>query len=88
MDYTIGRDIRSEDINKIAETLQEWCESCESVLATIEEQIDRANTYKASRVKHQDDIETEVTLADNEIRILTVTKCVLFEIQKKSEISK
>lgn len=60
MDYTIGRDIRSEDISKIAETLQEWCESCETVLATIEEQIEHANANKTSWVKHQDDIDSEV----------------------------
>lgn len=65
VDYTIGRDIRSEDISKIAETLQEWCESCETVLATIEEQIEHANANKTSWVKHQDDIESEVCVMNS-----------------------
>lgn len=63
VDYAIGRDIRKEDIGKISETLQEWCESCETVLATFEEQIERANANKFSSAKHQEDIETEVRKA-------------------------
>lgn len=61
VDYAIGRDIRQEDINKISSTLQEWCDSCESVLQTIENQIDRANLAKSTRTKHMDELEAEVT---------------------------
>lgn len=61
VDYAIGRDIRPEDISKISSTLQEWCDSCESVLHTIEIQIDRANTAKAMRTKHTEDLESEVS---------------------------
>lgn len=61
VDYAIGRDIRPEDISKISSTLQEWCDSCESVLHTIEIQIDRANTAKAARTKHTEDLESEVS---------------------------
>lgn len=60
IDYTIGRDIRKEDIGKLVETLQDWCESCESVLMTFEEQIDRANTNKTTFMERQFDIEREV----------------------------
>lgn len=60
IDYTIGRDIRKEDIGKLVETLQEWCESCESVLMTFEEQIDRANANKTAYLEHQHDVEKEV----------------------------
>lgn len=60
VDYAIGRDIRPEDISKISSTLQEWSNSCESVLHTIENQIDRANAAKSSRIKHMDDLENEV----------------------------
>lgn len=61
VDYAIGRDIRPEDISKISSTLQEWCDSCESVLHTIEIQIDRANAAKAVRTKHTEDLEAEVS---------------------------
>lgn len=60
VDYAIGRDIRPEDIKKISATLQEWCDSCESVLQTIENQIDSANAAKAMRMKHNEDLEAEV----------------------------
>lgn len=60
VDYAIGRDIRPEDVKKISATLQEWCDSCESVLQTIENQIDRANAAKSMRTKHTEDLEAEV----------------------------
>lgn len=62
VDYAIGRDIRTEDVKKISATLQEWCDSCESVLHTIENQIDRANSAKSMRTKHTEDLESEVCL--------------------------
>lgn len=60
IDYTIGRDARPEDIGKISSTLQEWCDSCESVLHTIETQIERANAAKAAHQQHTDKIESQV----------------------------
>lgn len=65
VDYAIGRDIRKEDIKAISLTLQEWCDSCESVLQTIENQIDRANSAKAMRTKHMEDLDAEVCLFQN-----------------------
>lgn len=62
VDYAIGRDIRPEDISKISSTLQEWCDSCESILHTIENQIDRANAAKAARTRHTEDLDTEVSV--------------------------
>lgn len=61
VDYTIGRDIKPEDIQKIAATLKEWCDSCESVLSTIEQQIDRANSAKGAHIMHNEKIDQEVT---------------------------
>lgn len=60
VDYAIGRDIRPGDIGNISATLKEWCDSCETVLNCIEEQIDRANQTKATRLRHKEEMETEV----------------------------
>lgn len=60
VDYAIGRDIRLDDIGKISATLLEWCQSCETVLNCVEEQIDRANAKKAVVLRHKEDIEHEV----------------------------
>lgn len=60
IDYAIGRDIRSDDVAQIVETLQEWCDSCETVLTSIEEQINRANKEKSRRLKHKERIDNEV----------------------------
>lgn len=60
IDYAIGRDIRPDDIGNIAATLKEWCDSCETVLNCIEEQIDRANSNKAVLLRHKDSIDQEI----------------------------
>lgn len=74
VDHAIGRDIRPEDISKISSTLQEWCDSCESVLHTIEIQIDRANTAKATRIKHTEDLESEVSVVMSAFDMFSVSK--------------
>lgn len=60
VDYAIGRDIREEDVKDIVGTLQEWCDSCETVLNVIEEQIRTANSEKVKKIKHKEKIEKEV----------------------------
>ncbi|XP_059475465.1 COP9 signalosome complex subunit 7a [Neocloeon triangulifer] len=60
VDFAIGRDIRFEDIGTIVDTLQQWCDSCETVLSCIETQINRANTDKSKSLKHKEVIEQEV----------------------------
>lgn len=61
VDYAIGRDIRKGNVSEIVGTLQEWCDSCETILACLENQIHRANTEKQKRLKHKEVIETEIT---------------------------
>lgn len=63
IDYAIGRDIRTSDISEIAATLREWCESCETTLRCIEDQIEAANNEKASRLKQKDSLDQEVKLS-------------------------
>lgn len=60
VDYAIGRDIRSDDINVIVNCLQEWCTACEGVLGCVETQIRRANSEKNKSVQRKADIEQEV----------------------------
>lgn len=61
VDYAIGRDIQWNNVGNISATLQEWCDSCETVLSCIEKQIERANLEKARRTKHKETIEQEVS---------------------------
>ncbi|XP_063709886.1 COP9 signalosome complex subunit 7 [Culicoides brevitarsis] len=60
VDNAIGRDIQPGDVSQICNTLQEWCDSCETVLACIEEQIRRANSEKQKRIKHKDAVDKEI----------------------------
>ncbi|XP_063232503.1 COP9 signalosome complex subunit 7b isoform X3 [Bacillus rossius redtenbacheri] len=60
VDYAIGRDIRTSDVGSIVSTLQEWCDSCEAVLACVEDQIIRANNFKNRKLKHKEILEQEI----------------------------
>lgn len=61
VDYTIGRDIRPEEIGIITTVLQDWCDTCETVVSNIENQITRANSTKENFLKLKLQIETEVS---------------------------
>ncbi|KAH7955809.1 hypothetical protein HPB52_003902 [Rhipicephalus sanguineus] len=69
VDYTIGRDIRPEDVNTIIRVLQEWCTSCETVLNSIECQIARANAMKDSHMKLKQHIENEVANIKKNLKV-------------------
>ncbi|XP_075237443.1 COP9 signalosome subunit 7 [Lycorma delicatula] len=60
VDYAIGRDTQPSNMGQVISTLQEWCDSCEAVLACVESQINRANVEKNRALKHRDAIEQEV----------------------------
>ncbi|KAL0277164.1 UNVERIFIED_CONTAM: hypothetical protein PYX00_004534 [Menopon gallinae] len=72
VDYAIGRDIRPEDIGAIVNTLQEWCDSCEAVLACIETQVIKANNEKNQRIKHRESIEQEIANIKKTLKTNTV----------------
>ncbi|XP_053227689.1 COP9 signalosome complex subunit 7a isoform X1 [Podarcis raffonei] len=59
VDYSIGRDIRREELSAITRTLQEWCQGCEVVLSSIEEQVSRANQHKEQQLGLKQQIESE-----------------------------
>lgn len=61
VDYTIGRDIKPDDLNTVTSVLQEWCDTCETVLSNIQSQISRANSTKDNHIKLKQQIENEVT---------------------------
>ncbi|XP_054716483.1 COP9 signalosome complex subunit 7b-like isoform X1 [Uloborus diversus] len=61
VDYTLGRDIRPADIDIVIQVLQEWSDSCETVLNNIENQIIKANTMKDNHLKLKQQIENEVS---------------------------
>ncbi|BES96746.1 cop9 signalosome complex subunit [Nesidiocoris tenuis] len=61
VDYAIGRDTREEDLGVIIKTLQEWCDSCETVLNCVQSEITRANQAKHQALRHREKIEAEMT---------------------------
>lgn len=62
IDTTIGRDIRSEDIPVITNTLESWCDACENMLAALHNQIERANSEKSQKIQRREALEQEVEI--------------------------
>ncbi|XP_055864775.1 COP9 signalosome complex subunit 7a-like [Biomphalaria glabrata] len=60
VDYAIGRDIHDNALTEVVNVLQQWCNGCEGVLKSIEEQIIRANTFKEKQNQQQAALEDEV----------------------------
>ncbi|KYO22302.1 COP9 signalosome complex subunit 7a [Alligator mississippiensis] len=73
VDYSIGRDIRREELSTITRTLQEWCQGCEVVLSGIEEQVSRANQHKEQQLGLKQQIESEVANLKKTIKLLAPT---------------
>jgi len=61
IDFAIGRDARPNDIGQVIQTLNEWCEACDSILGAIETQVVNANSEKERHIRHRANIEEEVT---------------------------
>lgn len=60
VDYAIGRDIRPEQINDVVKVLEDWCNGCDSVLKTIEDQITKANLHREQQIAIKKKVEDEV----------------------------
>lgn len=60
VEYSIGRDIKPENVNSIVSILQEWCDSCETVLHGIEKQIQRSNNHRDKKKKQKTQFESEL----------------------------
>lgn len=61
VDYVIGRDIQPADYNGIISVLNGWCDTCDSMLTSVESQIDKLNDEKASKKAHKSDLEKTIT---------------------------
>ncbi|XP_031575460.1 COP9 signalosome complex subunit 7b-like [Actinia tenebrosa] len=73
VEYALGRDIKPETVSKIADILQEWCDSCDSVLSSIDKQIHRANLYREKKVQIKKSVETEVESLKKAIKATSQT---------------
>uniref|UniRef100_H2YE37 PCI domain-containing protein n=1 Tax=Ciona savignyi TaxID=51511 RepID=H2YE37_CIOSA len=60
VDWAMGRDVRSEDMDCIINTLGTWCSSCENILSSIETQTASANAYLNEETLRRAKIVTEV----------------------------
>ncbi|XP_059175647.1 COP9 signalosome complex subunit 7a-like isoform X2 [Physella acuta] len=60
VDYALGRDIHDNVLTEVLQVLQQWCNGCEGVLRSIEEQINKANTFKEKQNQQRISLEDEV----------------------------
>lgn len=68
VDWTVGRDVGPNDVDTMIDTLQQWCDSCESVLSTVQARIVDANQKKQDVLKHRAAIENEVANVKKAVR--------------------
>lgn len=69
VDYALGRDIKKADISGILSTLGTWCANCDSMLASIEQQVSRANSAKTTNLEHRAAVEKKA--ADTRAQLKT-----------------
>merc|ERR1719192_703896 len=60
VDFVIGRDIRKIDIGSIVNVLGAWCDNCDSMLKSIESQVDKVNTERTQHKEHKATLETKI----------------------------
>ncbi|KAK3785761.1 hypothetical protein RRG08_051083 [Elysia crispata] len=60
VDYAIGRDIHDNALEEVVQVLTQWCNGCEGVLKSIEEQINRANNCKEQHKQLKAALDQEV----------------------------
>lgn len=68
VDWTVGRDVGPNDVDTMIDTLQQWCDSCENVLSTVQARIVDANRTKQDVLKHRAAVENEVANVKKAIR--------------------
>ncbi|XP_034950118.1 COP9 signalosome complex subunit 7b [Chelonus insularis] len=61
VDYAgLGRDVRPGETGAVMDTLAAWGQTCEAVLACIEQQVNRANMNKRAATAHKEDIQQDI----------------------------
>ncbi|XP_019898142.2 COP9 signalosome complex subunit 7b isoform X2 [Esox lucius] len=60
VDACLGRDVRSEGMGCIASVLAQWCRDCESVSASVEQEVGRVGQSRGSHLRALQQIEAEV----------------------------
>jgi len=60
VDFAVGRDIRKIDIGQIVGVLSAWCDNCDTTLTTIEAQVEKVNSERASQTAHRQHLEQRV----------------------------
>eukprot|EP00088_Acartia_fossae_P001499 TRINITY_DN10580_c0_g1_i1.p1 TRINITY_DN10580_c0_g1~~TRINITY_DN10580_c0_g1_i1.p1 ORF type:complete len:268 (+),score=83.02 TRINITY_DN10580_c0_g1_i1:69-872(+) len=60
VDYVIGRDVQPTDFGAIISVLSGWCDTCDSMLTSVEGQIDKLNEDKAAKSVHRQELEATI----------------------------
>jgi len=69
VDSTIGRDIRPENVNTIVNTLEAWCDACENVLGSLQNQMDRATAERISRIQRKEQLDQEIANLKKTVKV-------------------
>jgi len=72
VDSTIGRDIRPENVDTIVSTLEAWCDACENVLGSLQNQMDRATAERISRMQRKEQLDQEIANLKKTVKVHSV----------------
>ena len=68
VEWTVGRDVRPEQLDAITAVLSAWCDNCDAVLSGIETQIAVANGLKADSVSKKQELEAQIAKTRASVR--------------------
>ncbi|EDV23886.1 uncharacterized protein TRIADDRAFT_57554 [Trichoplax adhaerens] len=60
VDFAISRDVRSDSVDEIINTLETWCNRCDSTLKDLEDEIRKANSVKAEKEAAKNEIKNKI----------------------------
>jgi len=68
VDYFIGRDIKKVDVGNIVNVLANWCDTCDSILLNIENQVEKLNKEKQKHTEHKANLEQKISEVKAQIK--------------------
>jgi len=69
VESAMGRDLKPEAIDQMLTVLTTWCSQSETLLTTIKQKIDQANSMSEQEKKHTEEYEKRVEIAKQNIKI-------------------
>jgi len=71
IDHCMGRDVRPEDLPGLVNTLTEWCDQCQVMLSSLDEQMTQADKRKSQAIEKRQNMEKELEKVRKQAKVQT-----------------